>query len=41
MMHRIGQFGIGKFASLSACKRFEVITRKGFWSCFRRDYNTP
>jgi hypothetical protein len=25
---RIGQFGIGKFASLSACKRFEVITRK-------------
>lgn len=26
---RIGQFGIGKFASLSACRRFEVITRKG------------
>ncbi len=26
---RIGQFGIGKFASLSACKRFEVITKKG------------
>jgi len=25
---RIGQFGIGKFASLSACKRFEVITRR-------------
>ncbi|MDI6808031.1 MAG: ATP-binding protein [Candidatus Eisenbacteria bacterium] len=25
---RIGQFGIGKFASLGACKRFEVITRK-------------
>jgi len=25
---RIGQFGIGKFASLSACKRFEVITKK-------------
>lgn len=25
----IGQFGIGKFASLSACKRFEVITKKG------------
>jgi len=24
---RIGQFGIGKFASLSACKRFEVITK--------------
>jgi len=26
---RIGQFGIGKFASLAACKRFEVITKKG------------
>ncbi len=26
---RIGQFGIGKFASLSACKRFEVITKSG------------
>jgi hypothetical protein len=25
---RIRQFGIGKFASLSACKRFEVITKK-------------
>lgn len=25
---RIGQFGIGKFASLSACRRFEVITQK-------------
>ncbi|HWR58353.1 MAG TPA: ATP-binding protein, partial [Thermodesulfovibrionales bacterium] len=25
---RIGQFGIGKFASLSACERFEVITKK-------------
>lgn len=25
---RIGQFGIGKFASLSACKRFEVVTKK-------------
>jgi hypothetical protein len=25
---RIGQFGIGKFASLSACKSFEVITKK-------------
>ncbi len=25
---RIGQFGIGKFASLSACKRFEIITKK-------------
>lgn len=26
---RIGQFGIGKFASLSACRRFEVSTQKG------------
>ncbi|MGC2064062.1 MAG: ATP-binding protein [Thermodesulfovibrionales bacterium] len=26
---RIGQFGIGKFASLSACERFEVLTKKG------------
>jgi len=26
---RIGQFGIGKFATLSACRRFEVITQKG------------
>jgi hypothetical protein len=26
---RIGQFGIGKFASLSACQRFEVLTKKG------------
>lgn len=25
---RIGQFGIGKFASLAACKKFEVITKK-------------
>src|SRR4030066_143683 len=25
---RIGQFGIGKFATLSACKRFEVIAKK-------------
>lgn len=25
---RIGQFGIGKFASLSACKRFEVLAKK-------------
>jgi len=25
---RIGQFGIGKFASLSACDRFEVLTGK-------------
>ncbi|MBI5098273.1 MAG: ATP-binding protein [Nitrospirae bacterium] len=26
---RIGQFGIGKFATLSAAKRFEVITKNG------------
>ncbi|MBI3793807.1 MAG: ATP-binding protein [Nitrospinae bacterium] len=26
---RIGMFGIGKFASLSVCKRFEVLTKKG------------
>jgi hypothetical protein len=26
---RIGQFGIGKFASLSACECFEVYTQKG------------
>ena len=25
---RIGQFGIGKFASLAACKRFEVLTKR-------------
>jgi len=25
---RIGQFGIGKFASLAACRRFEIITKK-------------
>lgn len=25
----IGQFGIGKFASLAACRRFEVWTKKG------------
>jgi hypothetical protein len=25
---RIGMFGIGKFASLSACRRFEVITKR-------------
>jgi len=31
IFHRdlIGQFGIGKFASLSACERFEVYTQKG------------
>jgi hypothetical protein len=26
---RIGQFGIGKFATLSACNRFEVVTQRG------------
>jgi hypothetical protein len=26
---RIGQFGIGKFASLSACNTFEIFTKKG------------
>src|SRR5574341_1193140 len=26
---RIGQFGIGKFATLSACQRFEVVTQRG------------
>jgi hypothetical protein len=26
---RIGQFGIGKFASLTACQQFEVITQRG------------
>lgn len=26
---RIGQFGIGKFATLSACQRFEVETQRG------------
>jgi hypothetical protein len=26
---RIGQFGIGKFATLSACERFTVCTRRG------------
>jgi hypothetical protein len=31
VFHRdlIGQFGIGKFASLAACERFEVYTQKG------------
>lgn len=31
LFHRdlIGQFGIGKFASLAACERFEVFTQKG------------
>ncbi|MBW2609625.1 MAG: ATP-binding protein [Deltaproteobacteria bacterium] len=27
--NRIGQFGIGKFASLAAASRFEVVTQKG------------
>ncbi len=26
---RIGQFGIGKFASLAACERFDLLTKKG------------
>ncbi|MBI4351420.1 MAG: ATP-binding protein [Elusimicrobia bacterium] len=26
---RIGEFGIGKFSSLSACNRFEIFTKKG------------
>lgn len=26
---RIGEFGIGKFAALSACKKFEINTQKG------------
>jgi hypothetical protein len=30
--HRIGQFGIGKFATLAACRRFEVYTRRGAFS---------
>lgn len=30
--HRIGQFGIGKFATLAACERFEVLTRRGPFS---------
>ncbi len=29
---RIGQFGIGKFASLSACECFGVYTQKGYFS---------
>jgi hypothetical protein len=29
---RIGQFGIGKFATLAACRRFEVLTRRGDFS---------
>lgn len=29
---RIGQFGIGKFASLSACERFVVKTQKGLFA---------
>ncbi|HEX9123270.1 MAG TPA: ATP-binding protein [Actinomycetota bacterium] len=37
---RIGQFGIGKFATLAACRRFEVSTRRGGFSArvvFDRD----
>ncbi len=38
--HRIGQFGIGKFATLAACRRFEVFTRRDEFSAkvvFDRD----
>jgi hypothetical protein len=38
--HRIGQFGIGKFATLAAGRRFEVFTRRGEFSAkvvFDRD----
>jgi hypothetical protein len=38
--HRIGQFGIGKFATLAASRRFEVFTRRGEFSAkvvFDRD----
>jgi hypothetical protein len=38
--HRIGQFGIGKFATLAACRRFEVYTRRDGFSAkvvFDRD----
>ena len=38
--HRIGQFGIGKFATLAACRRFEVYTRRDDFSArvvFDRD----
>lgn len=26
---RVGEFGIGKFAALSACKQFEILTQRG------------
>ncbi len=29
---RIGQFGIGKFATLSACERFTVLTQRGVFA---------
>jgi HSP90 family molecular chaperone len=35
---RIGEFGIGKFASLSAAQRFEVWTKKG---TFQATYTAP
>lgn len=28
---RIGEFGIGKFAALAACKKFEIQTQRGNW----------
>lgn len=49
---RIGQFGIGKFATLSACQRFTVTTQKGAfrarvifdkeeWSSFEKNWRLP
>lgn len=49
---RIGQFGIGKFASLAACRRFEVLTQKddfaarvlfdkGTWAASRDTWEVP
>lgn len=49
---RIGQFGIGKFATLSACRRFIVVTQKGdfrarvtfdkeAWSTVEGGWNLP
>lgn len=49
---RIGQFGIGKFATLSACKRFTVTTKKDDfracvifdkeeWSHFEENWRLP
>lgn len=49
---RIGQFGIGKFATLSACEAFKVTTQKNdfmasvtfdktFWQSLEEDWNLP